>query len=125
MPVSIIGVKSLQRINTDKNFQQILALQKIITEESSHSTPVSLKWDEIEKQLKEDLAKELQKPGAEGIKISSYKAENHAYDKKRIGSDEFFSLINNRWLQKLEQDFILEESFRILLDYISIANIKN
>ena len=84
-----------------------------------------MKWDEIEKQLKEDLAKELQKPGAEGIKISSYKAENHAYDKKRIGSDEFFSLINSRWVQKLEQDFILEESFRILLDYISIANIKN
>ena len=125
LPVSIIGVNSIQRINNDKNFKQILALQKIITEESSHSTPVSLKWDEIEKQLKEEIPKEIQKPGSEEIKVSSYKAENHAYDKKRIGSDEFFSLINSRWLQKLEQDFILEESFRILIDYISIANIKN
>ena len=125
LPVSIIGVKSIQRINTDKNFKQILALQKIITEESSHSAPVSLKWDEIEKQLKEDVLKEMQKPGGEEIKISSYKAENHAYDKKRIGTDEFFSIINSRWLQKLDQDFILEESFRILIDYISITNIKN
>ena len=125
LPVSIIGVNSIQRINNDKNFKQILALQKIITEESSHSTPVSLKWDEIEKQLKEDVPKEMQKPGEQEMKVSSYKAENHAYDKKRIGNDEFFSLVNSRWLQKLEQDFILEESFRILIDYISITNIKN
>ena len=125
LPVSILGVKSIQRINTDKNFKQILTLQKIITEESSHSTPVSLKWDEIEKQLKEDVPKEMQKSGEQEMKVSSYKAENHAYDKKRIGSDEFFSLVNSRWLQKLEQDFILEESFRILIDYISITNIKN
>jgi len=125
LPVSIIGVKSVQRVENDKNFQQILALQKIITEESTHSTPVSLKWDEIEKQLKEEVSKDLQKSGDKEIKVSSYKAENHAYDKKRIGSDEFFSLINSRWLQKLDQDFILEESFRILIDYISITNIKN
>lgn len=123
LPVSMIGVKSIQRIDTDKNFKQVLALQKIITEESSNSTPVSLKWDEIETQLKE--TEELQKFGTEQIKITSYKAENHAYDKKRIASDDFFSLINSRWLQKLERDLILEESFRILIDYISIANIKN
>jgi len=125
LPISIVGVKSIQRINSDNNFKQILALQKIISEETSHTGPVSLKWDELEKQLKEEISKGMLNPGDEGIKISSYKAENHAYDKSRTRSDDFFSLINSRWIQKLERDFILEESFRILVDYISITNIKN
>jgi carboxyl-terminal processing protease len=125
LPVSILGVKSSTRIAEDKNFQKIISLQKLIAEETKVTQPVSLKWDEMEKQLKKEFSEGLQKAKEGEVSVTVYKADNHKYDKNRLGNDDFFSLINKQWLERLQNDIYVEEGFRILLDYISMINTKN
>jgi carboxyl-terminal processing protease len=124
LPVSLVSVKSATRINSDKNFSQIVSLQKMLAEEAHHTQPVSLKWDEVEKELKTDIAGGLQQTKTGDIIVTSYKAENHGYDRSRLGNDELFSLINKHWIKRLENDIYIEEAYRILNDYITMANTK-
>ena len=132
LPVSMIGVKSTTRIANDKNFQQIISLQKLITEESEQTEPISLKWDEMEKQLKKEIA-DARLSGGQGfqqrkegeINVTAFKPDNHSYDKNRLGNDELFSLINTHWIKRLGNDIYVEEAYRILVDYVTVANIKN
>src|SRR6185503_19716744 len=125
LPVSLVSVKSATRINGDKNFLQIVSIQKELAEETNHTQPVSLKWDEVEKELKKEIAEGLQqaKPGT--TIVTAYKADNHGYDKSRLGNDELFSLINKHWIKRLENDIYIEEAYRILNDYITMTNTKN
>jgi len=125
LPVSIVGVKSATRIAADKNFQKVISLQKIIKEEIKHSGPISLKWDETEKQIRKEIAEGFQVVSDEGMSVIAYKADNHSFDKSRLGNDELFSLINDYWIKRLGKDIYIEEAFRILVDYISMSNIKN
>ena len=59
------------------------------------------------------------------VLVTAYKADNHSYDKNRLGNDELFSLINKHWVKRLENDIYLEEAYRILTDYITMTNTKN
>ena len=125
LPVSMISVKSATRIGADKNFKQIVSMQKLIKEESQQSQPISLKWDEMEKQLKKDFAEGFLQTKKGDINVTAYKPGNHSFDKQRVGTDELFSLTNNHWIKRLESDIYIEEAYRILVDYITMANIKN
>jgi carboxyl-terminal processing protease len=125
LPVSLVAVKSATRINADKNFLQIVALQKEISEENGHAKPVSLKWDDVEKELKKGLAKDVQQAKPGDVIVTAYKADNHSYDKSRLGNDELFSLINKQWIKRLENDIYIEEAYRVLIDYITMSNTKN
>ena len=125
LPVSLISAKSATRINSDKNFQQIISLQKMISEETQHAQPVSLKWDEMEKQLKKEIAEGFPQMNVVDAKVTTYKAVNHSYDKNRLSSDELFSLINKHWIKRLENDIYVEEAYRILADYITMITTKN
>ena len=125
LPVSMIGAKSAERISGDKKFQQIISLQKMILQESQHTQPVSLKWDEVEKELKKEFAEGFPQVNAVDAKVTAYKAGNHSYDKNRLSSDELFSLINKHWIKRLENDIYVEEAYRILADYITMITTKN
>ncbi len=125
LPVSMISAKSAARISSDKKFNQIISLQKIILQESQHSQPVSLKWDEVEMQLKKEFADGFPHVNAAETKVTAYKAGNHSYDKNRLSSDELFSLINKHWIKRLEMDIYVEEAYRILADYITMITTKN
>ena len=125
LPVSLVSVKSATRLNADENFLQIASQQKIITEETQHTQPVSLKWDEVEKELKTEMRNGFPQVKAGEVLVTAYKADNHSYDKNRLGNDELFSLINKHWVKRLENDIYLEEAYRILTDYITMTNTKN
>jgi carboxyl-terminal processing protease len=125
LPVSLVSVKSATRINADKNFLQMIALQKMIASEMQHTQPVPLKWDEVEKELKKEIAEGFQQMKSGGPLVTAYKADNHGYDRNRLGSDDLFSLINKHWIKRLENDIYIEEGYRILTDYITMTNTKN
>jgi carboxyl-terminal processing protease len=125
LPVSLVSVKSATRLNADKNFLQIVSLQKMIGEEITHSQPVSLKWDDAEKDLRTEIANGFQQLNGLNTTVTAYKADNHSYDKNRLGSDELFSLINKHWIKRLENDIYIEEAYRILTDFITMTNTKN
>lgn len=125
LPVSLVSVKSATRLNADKNFMQIVSLQKMIAEEAQHTQPVSLKWDEVEKELKTEITNGFQQIKAGEAIVTAYKAENHGYDKNRLVNDELFSLINKHWVKRLENDIYIEEAYRILTDFITMTNTKN
>lgn len=125
LPVSMISAKSATRISSDKKFQQIISLQKMILLESQHTQPVSLKWDETEKLLKKEFAEGFPQVSSVDANVTAYKAGNHSYDKSRLSSDELFSLINKHWIKRLENDIYVEEAYRILTDYITMIPAKN
>lgn len=125
LPVSLVSVKSATRINADKNFLQIISLQKVMSEETKHIQPVSLKWDEVEKELKKEIPDGFQLTKTGDVTVTAYKADNHSYDKSRLGNDELFSLINKHWVKRLENDIYIEEAYKILIDYITMTNSKN
>jgi carboxyl-terminal processing protease len=125
LPVSLVTVKSAARLNTDKNFLNILSFQKMIVEETQNTQPVSLKWDDVEKELKTEMTNGLQQMKDGELVVTAYKADNHGYDKSRLGNDELFSLINKHWVKRLETDIYIEEAYRILIDYITLTNTKN
>jgi len=87
LPISLVSVKSATRINADKNFSQIVSLQKMMLDETHHTQPVSLKWDEVEKELKKEMAEGFQQIKTGDIIVTAYKAENHGYDKSRLDND--------------------------------------
>ena len=125
LPISLVSVKSATRLGADKNFLQIVSLQKMIAEETQHTQPVSLKWDEVEKELIKEITNGFpQMKSGEAI-VTAYKADNHGYDKNRLGNDELFSLINKHWVKRLENDIYIEEAYRILADFITMTNTKN
>jgi len=75
-----------------------------------------LKWDEMEKNIKE--GKGL--TGEKKINASAFAPANNNADLKFIGNNEIAREINKRWLERIEQDAYIEESFLIMLDMIRI-----
>lgn len=125
IPVSFVSVKSATRLDGDKNFLQIVSFQNMISEEIKHTKPVSLKWDDVEKELKTELVNGFPQIKSGDMTVTAYKADNHGYDRLRLGNDELFSLINKQWIKRLENDIYIEEAYRILIDYITLTNTKN
>lgn len=124
LPVSTLAVKSSERIAKDNNFRQIDLIRKMFREQSADRSSISLKWDDFEKRIiKENAGRG--KITNEEINVTGYKADNHNFDKDRLNTDENFSMFNSRWIKKLDSDVYIEEAYKVLLDYISVMNIKN
>ena len=81
---------------------------------------ILLKWDAVEKQIKEG------KTAADEKKLASpasvFAAFNNKADLKFIDTNEVAKEINKRWLERIARDAYIEESFMIMLDLIRINN---
>jgi hypothetical protein len=54
--------------------------------------------------------------------LTGFKAINNAYDKKIFTVNNFSKQMNDEAIKKLQHDFYIEESYKILSDLINAKN---
>jgi carboxyl-terminal processing protease len=79
---------------------------------------ISLKWDAVEKEVRESKVSVTEKSFA--VPTTVFSTGNNSSDQKLIGNDEIAKEINQRWLQRIAQDPYIEETYQIMLDLIKI-----
>ncbi len=81
-----------------------------------------MKWDDLEKQLYKEFEEGKIQKKEMLLATNLYTAFNNSLDAKYLASNEIAYEINQRWLDRLQRDFQIQESFQILLDLIKIKN---
>jgi carboxyl-terminal processing protease len=125
-PVQSLSANSKNRIENNAQFASIKKMSEWV--ERSHerrSKPLSLKWEDAEKKIKENVAE------WESIKESSekpstaYQVENHSLDKDRMKIDAYRREINDNWLKNISNDAYIDEAYHIMTDYIKLLTNKS
>ncbi|MBA4167361.1 MAG: hypothetical protein H0X41_07460, partial [Chitinophagaceae bacterium] len=97
LPLSGLAAKSKLRIAGNKDFQSIRLFSRILGDSSI--------------KVKPDLDLKL-------LKSAKYEAMSNAFDKNMLSADPYYSEANNGWIEKLDRDVYIEESYNILHDLI-------
>ncbi len=56
------------------------------------------------------------------LRPCNYRVENNQYDKVILAADESYRLINDRDIERLQEDYLLQETFKIINDLILIQS---
>jgi carboxyl-terminal processing protease len=121
LPVATLKQSSAGRMSKDPRIQIIRSLVETISNDQK-TGKVSLKWDDLEKQLYKEFEEGKIQKKEMLLATNLYTAFNNSLDAKYLASNEIAYEINQRWLDRLQRDFQIQESFQILLDLIKIKN---
>ena len=108
--------QSMTRVKNPK-FDALHAYAKKM-EERMQPRKVSLKWETVEQQLKNDKASFSQ--DILHTPTSLFRSNNNKADQKFIDNDAAARDINTRWLERIAQDPFIEETYQIMLDFIQL-----
>ncbi len=123
LPVSELSGLSGQRINNNKNFQDIqnaIRIETQIIKEQSRTIPLQPvafeKWIIQTQDVKQALET------GDKYNDNLFIAENHSADKERMQTNSYAKEIDEVVLKNLQQDIYIEEAFNIISDLIKIIN---
>lgn len=125
MPSTELSSLSEQRVNSNKDFQDIkIIIKQQATMIKAPRTTIPLKLESFEKWEKdretdERIMDEKEKPDS---KI--FTAQNHQQDKQVIEVSDYSKELNKTMLKEIQQDIYIEEAYRIMLDFIKLPKPK-
>lgn len=122
LPVESLKTKSKSRVSASREFIQVVALNDSIAFMEKQLKGISLQLNTFKETKKrfDDFSKSIDSLFSTGV--TGYKAINNAYDKKIFTVNNFAKLMNEEALKKLQNDFYIEESYKILSDLINAKN---
>jgi carboxyl-terminal processing protease len=116
----LLQEKSRDRIKHSKSFQEIERtigwLAQAITQKGA---PVPLTWSGFLKIAQESKVQLGVFQNTENNQDLAYVVRNSVSKEERLLVDEYAREVNQRWLQKLQSDLYLSETYHILSDYIT------
>jgi carboxyl-terminal processing protease len=119
LPISTLKAKSSDRISSNPKFAQLKNAEASI-HNIVHQTNISMKWDDVEKQLEKEFKETGNIMPGQAPMSTLYNPGNNNADAKFISIDDAAKEMNKSWLNRLGKDPYIEESFSILLDLIKI-----
>lgn len=122
LPISRLQKMSSERLHSDKKFQRINSISDTLAMRIAMETmeiPLDLTSYLEMQRGEEENDKQLE--AAEKEIVSSFKAQNPAYDANVISMDDYSRDLNSILIKNIESDIYLEESYRIMGDLINIA----
>lgn len=116
--ISYASVKQLSaaRLAGNNKFQQLNDWQKEAVQDK-YAQPISLKWDDLEKNIIKVYKEEKQTETSLEDSTNAFRVDNHSSDKQK-GMTAISGEWNKRWFSRLAKDLYVEESFLILSDLI-------
>ena len=122
LPVESLKSKSNARVSASREFIQVVALNDSIALMEKQLKGISLQSNTFKESKKrfDDISKSID--SLFSTDVTGYKAINNAYDKKIFTVNNFSKLINEEALKKLQHDFYIDESYKILSDLINAKN---
>ena len=126
LPVSQLTELSKKRIAGSKYYKLIQSLVDYAQRESkTGSVTIPLKADAFETWMKQ-REKEMDLPDLDETGDTVvFKPGNHAMDARWIGKSEYSKALNKNWLEKLEEDLELSETYLIICDLINLLKTPN
>lgn len=122
LPIEQLRSSSNERVNSNKNFQEIkeaIKTEAQINEATTRVVPLKLdlfeKWA-IENNKRNILFDEEKEAAASKLFV----AHNHKDDMVEFASDAYSKAINDVTLKNIQQDVYIEEAFQILLDFLKM-----
>ncbi len=125
LPVSELAKRSAERINADKEFQDIKKFIGAMKIRQAKTETIPLKWEGYEQWIKQ---RELEMNVMEGNAETSNKrftVDNHAQDKVLLLNNQYAIEVNNGWLRNIAEDIYIQEAFSVLCDLINLQQTKN
>lgn len=127
LPVTDLAKKSTERVNADKEFQQIKKLAEVIKARRIKTETISLKPEGFElwakqKELNGDIMKRNSNTVLTGKKFT---VDNHNQDKIVLANNSYAKEINTTWLSDIAADIYIQETFSVLCDLINFQKSKN
>lgn len=125
LPVSDLARKSADRVNADKEFQQIKKFSEAIRTKRTKTETISLKVDGFEQWARQNesdmdiLKQDFKTPTQE------YTVDNHNQDKIALANNDYAKEINNAWLSDIASDIYIQETYSVLCDLINLQKPKN
>jgi carboxyl-terminal processing protease len=125
LPVTELAKRSAERINADKEFQDIKKFIAAMKLRRAKTETIPLKWEGYEQWIKQrELEMDVMKGNAEtGNK--KFAVDNHAQDKALLLNNQSAIEINNGWLRNIAEDIYIQEAFSVLCDLINLQRTKN
>ena len=119
LPKVPLSTSSRQRLEKDQRFIQLKSFQQLLSKSLSPAK-LPLKWELVEKELRNnakeniDFEKTFQKPS------DLYRPFNNSSDEKFFHLNPIAQEVNQQWLQRIARDLYIEETFRVLTDFIQL-----
>ena len=125
LPVNDLARKSAERINADKEFQQIKKLAEAIKARRTKTETISLKPESFEQWAKQKtLGMDVMKRNT-ALPGKKFTVDNHNQDKIVLATNNYAKEINNTWLSDIAGDIYIQETFSVLCDLINLQKSKN
>ncbi|HKO79362.1 MAG TPA: carboxy terminal-processing peptidase [Chitinophagaceae bacterium] len=125
LPVNDLARKSAERINADKEFQQIKKLAEAIKARRTKTETISLKPESFEQWAKQKtLGMDVMKRNT-ALPGKKFTVDNHNQDKIILATNNYAKEINNTWLSDIAGDIYIQETFSVLCDLINLQKSKN
>lgn len=118
LPVAQLAIRSAERIKNDNEFQNIKNIVALQQRSNKGTITIPLKWDEFEAWIKKQEAELKILAGKAEMPDKKFTADNHSLDKEQNNDDE----INKGWLEQIEADIYIRETFLILCDLINLRS---
>ncbi|HTM93567.1 MAG TPA: carboxy terminal-processing peptidase [Flavisolibacter sp.] len=121
LPVSQLNGLSNQRVNTNKNFQELkeaIRVEKQLRESTERVVPLKLelfqKWADANK------SSEVLFGEKENASSKIFTAQNHRDEVQHLLRDSYAKTINEIILKNIQQDIYIEEAYQITIDLIKM-----
>ncbi|MGK2864716.1 MAG: carboxy terminal-processing peptidase [Chitinophagaceae bacterium] len=122
LPVKDLALKSEERVNAEKEFQEMKKMANTIRQRRVKSETIPLNADRFEqwaKQNEQDFGFSARNSSTANIKFT---VDNHNLDKAiLVSSGGYNQEINNEWLNNISEDIYIQESYFVLCDMINIT----
>jgi len=124
LPVNELSKLSTERINANKNFQEIKNFVETMKIQLANTETIPLKWDGFEQWVKKRKM-ENDNPGDKTeAPNKKFTVDNHAQDKVLFANNEYAIEINKGWFRNIEEDIYIQEAFSVLCDLINLQQAK-
>ena len=125
LPVTELAKRSAERINADKDFQEIRKFIDIMKMRIAKTETIPLKWDVYEQWAKQhELEMDVMKGTMETVN-KKFAVDNHSLDKIFLKDNQYGMEINKSWLKNIAEDIYIQEAFSVLCDLINLQKQQN
>jgi carboxyl-terminal processing protease len=119
LPITQLRSLSSQRVNNNKNFQEIKEAVKVETQANAAVTRViPLKLELFENWAVENKKEDILFDEKEMEASKVFVAQNHKDDMLQFASNNYSKTINDVTLKNIQQDIYIEEAYQIILDFL-------
>lgn len=125
LPVNDLAKKSVERVNGDKDFQNIKKIAEVIRARRTKAQTIPLKADGFEQWARQYEPEPGILKNNTSLVSKKFTVDNHGLDKTLLANNSYAKEVNNGWLHNIAEDIYIQETFSVLCDLINLQHPQN